>query len=89
MPDDMRYIDIPKPGGPEVFALATGPVPEPGAGELLIKVAAAGINRPDVLQRMGLYPVPANASPIPGLEVSGEIVGVGDGASADGVSRRV
>ena len=65
------------PGGPEVLRPETLPVPRPGAGEVLIRVAWAGVNRPDVIQRQGFYPPPPGASPIPGLEVSGEVVAVG------------
>ena len=61
----------PRPGGPEVLQLVRRPVPRPGAGEVLIRVAAAGVNRPDVLQRRGLYPPPPGAPSIPGLEVAG------------------
>jgi NADPH2:quinone reductase len=78
---NMRYVDIVEPGEPEVLQTAEGPVPEIGPGQLLIKVAAAGVNRPDVLQRKGMYPVPPGASPIPGLEVSGEVLAVGDDVS--------
>ena len=70
----MRAIEIIHPGGPEVLKLCERPMPELKAGEVLIKVLAAGVNRPDVLQRTGNYPVPAGASDIPGLEVAGEIV---------------
>ena len=70
----MKAIEITAPGKPEVLRLADRPAPQVGAGELLIKVAAAGVNRPDVLQRKGLYPVPPGASDIPGLEVAGTIV---------------
>jgi putative PIG3 family NAD(P)H quinone oxidoreductase len=77
----MRYVDIGEPGGPEVLRLASGPVPRAGRRELLIRVAAAGVNRPDVLQRKGMYPVPPGASPIAGLEVCGDVVAVGDGAT--------
>ena len=70
----MKAIAITRPGGPEVLALADRPEPVAGAGECLIRVAAFGINRPDVLQRMGAYPPPAGASDLPGLEVAGEIV---------------
>ena len=69
----MRVIEISQPGGPEVLVLTERPVPQPGAGEVLIKVQAAGINRPDVLQRKGAYAPPAGASDLPGLEVSGTI----------------
>jgi NADPH:quinone reductase len=74
MPTEMRVIEITRPGAPEVLQLATRPVPQPGAGEVLIRVAAAGVNRPDVLQRLGAYPPPKGASDLPGLEVAGEIV---------------
>lgn len=77
----MQYIDMKEFGGPEVLKLASGERPEPKAGEVLIKVEAAGINRPDVVQRQGHYPAPAGASPILGLEVAGEIVALGEGVS--------
>lgn len=70
----MRAIEITQPGGPEVLQLCERPLPEVGAGEVLIKVHAAGINRPDVFQRKGAYPPPAGASDLPGLEIAGEIV---------------
>lgn len=73
----MRCIEISKPGGPEVLVSAERPVPEPKANEILVKVAAAGVNRPDVLQRMGKYPVPPGASDLPGLEIAGEVFGLG------------
>lgn len=73
----MKAIEISQPGGPEVLRLCERPMPQPKAGEVLIKVHAAGVNRPDVIQRMGHYPVPPGASDLPGLEVAGEIV---DGA---------
>ncbi len=70
----MRAIEIRAPGAPDVLQLVERPVPTAGAGEVLIRVAASGINRPDVLQRKGLYPMPKGASDLPGLEVAGEIV---------------
>ncbi len=73
----MRAVEISKPGGPEVLRPVDRPQPAPKAGEILIKVAAAGVNRPDVLQRMGNYPVPPDASDLPGLEVAGEVVSGG------------
>ncbi len=73
----MKTIVIREPGGPEVLTLTDLPTPEPGAGEVLIKVQAAGVNRPDVLQRLGLYPPPPGASNVPGLEVAGEIAALG------------
>ena len=75
----MTAIDCSTPGGPDALVPVRIPVPQPGEGEVLIRVAAAGVNRPDVLQRMGVYPPPPGASPLPGLEVSGEVVAVGDG----------
>jgi NADPH2:quinone reductase len=77
----MYYIDIAESGGPEVLVLAEGPRPEPGPGEVLIKVAAAGINRPDIMQRQGVYPPPPDASPILGLEVAGQIAALGQNAA--------
>ena len=71
----MRAVEITQPGGPEVLKPADRPTPVPGENEILIKVAAAGVNRPDVLQRTGNYPVPPGASDLPGLEVAGEVVG--------------
>ncbi|HZO04290.1 MAG TPA: NAD(P)H-quinone oxidoreductase [Burkholderiales bacterium] len=71
----MRAVEITKPGGPEVLQPADRPQPGPRDGEILVKVAAAGVNRPDVLQRTGNYPVPPGASDIPGLEIAGEVVG--------------
>ena len=73
----MKFIDTPKFGGAEVLTLAEGPMPEPQENEVLIEVKAAGINRPDVIQRMGMYPAPKGASPILGLEVAGVIKAVG------------
>ncbi len=81
IPETMRGVEISAPGGPDVLRLTQLPVPQPGEGELLIRVAAAGVNRPDVLQRRGVYPPPPGASPLPGLEVAGEVVAVG-GAGA-------
>jgi len=73
----MRAVEIAKPGGPEVLRVAQRPVPQPKPHEILVKVAAAGVNRPDVLQRMGLYAVPPDASDLPGLEIAGEVVTAG------------
>lgn len=80
-PKTMIAIEAKGAGGPEVLVETTRPVPEPGPGEVLIAVAAAGINRPDVLQRQGLYPPPKGASDLLGLEVAGRVVGRGHGAS--------
>jgi NADPH:quinone reductase len=75
----MRAVEIAAPGGPDVLTAVERPVPSPGPGEVLIRVAAAGVNRPDVLQRLGKYPPPPGASDLPGLEVSGWIVEAADG----------
>jgi NADPH2:quinone reductase len=88
-PATMTYIQARQPGGPEVLAPATGPVPDPGEGEILIRVEAAGVNRPDIAQRAGAYPPPPGASPILGLEVSGEVVGLGEGVTAYEIGDRV
>jgi NADPH2:quinone reductase len=77
VPRTMHYIAAEGAGGPEVLKLATGPVPQPKPDEVLIRVQAAGVNRPDVLQRLGQYPVPPGASPIIGLEAAGEVVAAG------------
>ncbi|MCK7595729.1 NAD(P)H-quinone oxidoreductase [Microbulbifer sp. CAU 1566] len=74
----MRYIDLPENGGPENMQLVEGPSPQVEPGQVLIKVAAAGVNRPDIVQRAGFYPPPPGASPVLGLEVAGEVVAVGE-----------
>ena len=79
LPEQMHAIAISNPGGPDVLTLRQHAMPQPGAGQVLIAVAAAGANRPDVFQRMGLYPPPPGAPDIPGLEVAGAIVAVGEG----------
>lgn len=78
LPESMTVIEISTPGGPEVLIPSHRPLPIPGVGEVLLKVAYAGVNRPDVIQRKGLYPAPPGASDLPGLEVSGTVVAVGD-----------
>jgi len=78
-PATMSCVEISRPGGPDVLVPAERPVPRPEAGEVLIKVHAAGVNRPDVIQRLGHYPAPKGASDLPGLEVSGEIIALGEG----------
>lgn len=78
IPATMTAIDPDTPGGPEVLVPVTRPVPQPGPGEVLVKVAAAGVNRPDVLQRKGGYAPPPGTTSIPGLEIAGEIVAIGD-----------
>jgi NADPH2:quinone reductase len=77
----MTVIGIKSPGGPETLVPEERDVPAPGAGEILVKVAAAGVNRPDVMQRKGLYPPPKGASDIPGLEIAGEVVAIGSGVT--------
>jgi putative PIG3 family NAD(P)H quinone oxidoreductase len=77
----MRHVDLPSFGAPDVMTFSSGPVPQPKAGEILVRVQAAGVNRPDVAQRQGSYPPPKDASPILGLEVAGEVVALGDGVS--------
>jgi NADPH:quinone reductase len=77
----MRAIQVEKPGGPEVLTLASLPVPQPQDGEILVRVAAAGVNRPDVLQRQGKYLLPPGASPLPGLEIAGDVVQCGSNAT--------
>lgn len=81
MTDTMRAIEISEPGGPDVLKLAARSVPQPGHGEVLLKIAYAGVNRPDALQRAGMYAPPPTASDLPGLEASGEIVAIGAGVS--------
>ena len=80
LPAQMTVVAISKPGGPEVLIAETRPVPKPGPDEILIKVEAAGVNRPDVAQRAGSYPPPPGASDLPGLEVAGEVAAVGANA---------
>ena len=80
LPQQMQAVETSGPGGPEVLRVTTRPVPAPGAGDVLIKVAAAGVNGPDMMQRKGLYPPPAGASDLLGLEVSGSVVAVGSGS---------
>jgi NADPH2:quinone reductase len=80
LPSEMTAIVIRAPGGPEVLVPERRPVPQPADGEVLVKVAAAGVNRPDVMQRQGLYPPPKGVTDIPGLEIAGEVVALGSGA---------
>jgi NADPH2:quinone reductase len=81
VPTHMTVIAIRAPGGPEMLVPEQRPLPQPEAGEVLVKVAAAGVNRPDVMQRKGLYPPPPGAPEIPGLEIAGEVVALGDGVT--------
>jgi NADPH2:quinone reductase len=89
LPDTMHCIEIRSPGGPEQLQPATRALPKPNAGEVLIAVAAAGVNRPDVVQRMGLYPPPQGASDLPGLEVAGTVVAQGDGVTLPSLGAKV
>jgi NADPH2:quinone reductase len=88
-PAEMGQIEADSAGEPEVLRLARGPVPVPRAGEVLIRVEAAGVNRPDIQQRRGLYPPPPDASPLIGLEVAGTIAAIGDGVTGWAVGDRV
>ncbi|MFN4135895.1 MAG: NAD(P)H-quinone oxidoreductase [Novosphingobium sp.] len=81
IPATMTAIGWDAPGGPEVLRPETVAVPQPGPGQVLLKVAFAGVNRPDVIQRQGFYPPPPDASPLPGLEVSGQVVAMGEGVT--------
>jgi NADPH2:quinone reductase len=81
LPRSMAAIAIREPGGPDVLVPQQQPVPTPGEGEILVKVAAAGVNRPDVMQRQGRYPPPKGATEIPGLEIAGRVVQVGPGVT--------
>src|SRR6202046_138115 len=89
VPTQMPVVAISKPGGPEVLVPETRPVPAPQAGEILIKVMAAGVNRPDVAQRSGSYPPPPGASDLPGLEVAGEVVALGAGSHKHKIGDKV
>src|SRR6476659_8818862 len=81
LPAQMTAIGIKASGGPDMLVPEKRPVPVPGDGEILVKVAAAGVNRPDVMQRMGLYPPPPGAPDIPGLEICGDVVALGQGVT--------
>lgn len=89
LPETMKCVEIAGPGGPEVLRLVMRPRPSPGPGEVLIRVSHAGVNRPDVLQRMGMYPAPIGGSDLPGLEVSGEIVAAGPDLAGRRIGERV
>ena len=89
VPATMTAMGFDAPGGPEVFRPETLPVPAPGPGEVLIHVAYAGVNRPDVIQRQGFYPPPPGASPIPGLEIAGEIAAAGEGVGREWGGQKV
>jgi NADPH2:quinone reductase len=89
LPSEMNFVDLPAPGGPENMVLKKGRLPEIKPGDILVRVEAAGINRPDVLQRKGDYPPPPGASPILGLEVAGEVVALGAGAEGFQIGDKV
>ena len=89
VPSMMPFVEVAMPGGPEQMRLGERPVPAPGDGEVLVQVAAAGVNRPDVLQRRGSYPPPPGASDVLGLEIAGEIVAIGPGVTGLTVGERV
>ncbi|MES2302630.1 MAG: NAD(P)H-quinone oxidoreductase [Pseudomonadota bacterium] len=89
VPETMMAIGWDAPGGPDVLRSETAAVPRPGPGQVLVKVAYAGVNRPDVIQRQGFYPAPADASPLPGLEISGHVVAMGEGVLVPFVGQQV
>ncbi len=89
LPAEMRYVELPSFGAPEVMTIARGPLPVPREGEILVRVEAAGVNRPDVAQRQGTYPPPKEASPILGLEIAGEVVAVAAGITEFAVGDKV
>jgi NADPH:quinone reductase len=89
VPLEMSVVEIAAPGGPEQLKLSQRPVPQPGAEEVLVRVAAAGVNRPDVMQRQGRYPPPPGASDLPGLEISGEIAALGAKVSGWSIGDKV
>ena len=87
--EDMKFVDTVGAGGPEVLTIATGPIPKPGRNEVLVRVAAAAVNRPDIQQRRGLYPPPPSASPILGLDIAGTVESVGEGVTWPNVGAHV
>ena len=89
LPSEMRFVDLPSFGGPEVMTIARKPLPVLKPGEILVRVEAAGVNRPDVAQRQGTYPPPKDASPILGLEISGEVVDVAPGVMEFSIGNKV
>jgi putative PIG3 family NAD(P)H quinone oxidoreductase len=89
VPAEMTVVEIAAPGGPEQLKLAKRPVPRPGEQEVLVRVAAAGVNRPDVMQRQGRYPPPPGASDLPGLEIAGEVAALGPGVSGVSIGDKV
>src|SRR6202044_2687076 len=89
VPLEMNVVEIAAPGGPEQLKLAQRPVPAPKEGEVLVRVAAAGVNRPDVMQRQGRYPPPPGASDLPGMEIAGEVVALGPKVSGVSLGDKV
>lgn len=89
LPEAMMTVGFDAPGGPEVLQARTVPVPVPGPGQVLVRVAAAGVNRPDVAQRNGSYPPPPDASPLPGLEIAGTVAALGDGVAGEALGQAV
>jgi len=89
IPQTMTAVEIREPGPPQVLRAVERPVPQPGPGEVLIQVAAAGVNRPDVMQRKGIYPPPPGVTDIPGLEVAGQVAGLGEGVRDPALGARV
>ena len=89
LPKTMIAMGYDAPGGPDVFRPENLPLPQPGPGQVLVRVAYAGVNRPDVIQRQGFYPPPPGASPIPGLEIAGEIAALGEGLGREWLGQKV
>src|SRR5271163_4798166 len=89
LPRDMKVVEIAAPGGPEQLKSSVRPIPQPGEGEVLVQVAAAGVNRPDVMQRQGRYPPPPGASDLPGMEIAGQIVALGPKVSGLSVGDKI
>jgi NADPH2:quinone reductase len=89
LPADMRFVDLPRPGAPDAMAISRGPLPAVKPGDILVRVEAAGVNRPDISQRQGSYPPPPDASPILGLEVAGEVVALGGAATGFAIGDKV
>jgi NADPH2:quinone reductase len=89
LPAEMRFVDLPSFGAPEVMTIARGPLPVPGEGQILVRAEAVGVNRPDISQRQGSYPPPKDASPILGLELAGEVVALGPGVSGFSLGEKV
>jgi len=89
LPSTMRFVDLPSFGAPDTMKIANGPLPVPGEGQILVKTEAVGVNRPDVAQRQGAYPPPKDASPILGLELSGEVVAIGPGVTGYAIGDKV